>query len=116
MTVDWDEFIGQFPESHTIGLEEFAGAGAHGTTYAASIQVDQCFVDSAQRKRVRVQTADAAGAEVVSSTQVYCPPGTGGAASSRVTLPDGTVSRVIVRKVLDAAGLALPEHITLFLE
>lgn len=115
--MDWDEFMAQFPEPHTIGLEEFAGtSGYGGDTYAAPVQVEKCFVDSAQRKLVRIQTQDAAGAEAVSSTQVYCPPGTGGAAFSRVTLPDGTVSRVIVRKVFDAAGLPFPEHITLFLE
>lgn len=113
--MDWDEFITLLPEPRTITVEAYAGAGAYGPTWAAPVTVDRCVVD-AKRKRVRLQTQDAAGAEVVSSTQVYCPPGTIAPPSSRVTLPNGTVSRVLDAAELDDVGLALPAHVALSLE
>lgn len=113
--MDWDEFIALLPEPHTITVEAYAGAGGYGDTYAAPVTVDRCFVD-AKRKRVRIQTQDAAGAEVVSSTQVYCPPGTAAPPGSRVTLPNGTVAKVLDAADLDDAGLDLPAHVALSLE
>lgn len=113
--MDWDEFISMLPEPHTIIVEAYAGSGAYGDTWSAPVTVDRCFVD-AKRKRVRIQTQDAAGAEVVSSTQVYCPPGTVAPPSSRITLPNGTTSRVLDAAQLDDAGLDLPAHVALSLE
>lgn len=116
--MDWDDFISHLPAAHTITVEPYAGAGAYGPQYGDAFDLDQCFVDSGQRKRVRITTQDAAGSEVVSATQVYCPPGTASLVppESRVTLPSGVVARVITTTTLDAAGLDLPEHVTLFLE
>lgn len=113
--VDWDQFISLLPAPHTITVEAYAGSGAYGDTWSAPVVYDRCFVD-ARRKRVRIQTQDAAGAEVVSSTQVYGPPGMVAPPSSRVTLPNGTVSRVLDAAQLDDAGLGLPAHVALSLE
>ena len=113
--MDWDEFIDLLPSPHTITVEAYTGAGGFGDTYADPVEVDQCFVD-AKRKQVRIQTADAAGAEVVSATQVYCPPGTVAPPKSRVTLPSGVVAKVLDAAALDDAGLDLPTHVLLSLE
>lgn len=113
--MDWPEFMAQFPAPATIGIEETGGAAGYGDRFDALVEVSPCFVEY-ERKRVRVSTQDAAGAEVVSSAQAYCPPSTGGYPNSRVTLPNGTVTKVLQRKVFDAGGLDLPEHVTLLLE
>ncbi|HEU0041411.1 MAG TPA: hypothetical protein VFQ15_03570 [Jiangellaceae bacterium] len=113
--MDWDEFLALLPEPHTVTVEAYTGSGAYGDTFAAPVEIDRCFVD-AKRKRVRIQTQDAAGAEVVSSTQVYCPPDTVAPPGSRVTLPSGAVSKVLDAAALTDAGLDLPEHVALSLE
>ncbi len=113
--MDWDEVVDMLPEPHTITVEAYVGSGAYGDVYGSPVEIDRCFVD-ARQKRVRVSTADAAGAEVVSSAQVYCPPGTVVPPSSRVTLPSGVVTRVLDAAARTDAGLELPEHVELALE
>lgn len=113
--MDWDQFIALLPAPHIVTVEAYAGSGAFGDTWAAPVVYGQCFVD-AKRKRVRIQTQDAAGAEVVSSTQVYGPPGMIAPPTSRVTLPNGTVSRVLDAADLTDGGLGLPAHVALALE
>lgn len=114
--MDWDEFVDMLPEPHTVTIEAYAGESGFGKSYAAAVTLDRCFVDTATRKRVQVQTQDAAGAEAVSSTQVYCPPGTIAPPDSRVTLPSGVTAKVLVAAELDDAGLDLPAHVLLSLE
>ncbi|ROO51075.1 hypothetical protein EDC02_5939 [Micromonospora sp. Llam0] len=112
----WAEFIdAEIPQPATITVEAFAGAGAHGPVYSAAVQVTDCVVDDTSRL-VRVQTQDAAGSEKVSKTTVLCPPGTSAPAGSRVTLPSGRVTRVLVVAELDDHGLDLPSHVELSLE
>lgn len=113
--MDWDEFIDLLPEPHTIVVEAYTGSGGFGDTYAAATSVDRCFVDG-KTKTVRIQTADAAGAEIVSATQVWCPPGTVAPPRSRVTLPGGRVAKVLESADVDDAGLDLPAHVALLLE
>jgi hypothetical protein len=114
--MDWDDFLaGSIPEPHTITVEAYEGAGAYGDTYAAAAEVPGCVVEHT-RRRVQVQTQDAAGGIVISSTTVYAPPGTTAPAESRVTLPDGTVTRVLQASYQDAHGHDLPSHWELLLE
>lgn len=114
--MDWAAFVAALiPEPHTITGEALTGSGAFGPVYAAPADVTPVVVEQT-RRRVRIQTQDAAGEEVLSSTTVYCPPGTVLPAGSRVTLADGTVSRVLAMTVLDAAGWDIPEHVELSLE
>lgn len=114
--VDWAEFVEQLlPEPHTVTVEAFNGAGAFGDVFSTPAEVFPCFVDH-KRKLVRVQTQDAAGHEVVSSTTVFAPAGTVAPAGSRVTLADGTTSRVLAAAGRDPAGADLPAHVELNLE
>lgn len=114
--MDWATFIAAtLPAPHTITVEALAGSGGFGDVYGTAVDVTPCFVDH-KRRRVRIQTQDAAGAEVVSSTTVYCPPGTSAPPGSKVTLPSGHVAKVLDQAVRDAAGLPLPEHVELVLE
>jgi ribulose bisphosphate carboxylase small subunit len=114
--MDWAEFVEQLlPEPHTISVEPYEGSGAYGDTYGTAVEVTPCFVDH-KRRLVRVQTQDAAGHEAVSSTTVFAPPGTVAPAGSRITLVDGTTSRVLVAADRDPAGADLPAHVELNLE
>ncbi|MDP9799348.1 hypothetical protein J2S43_007860 [Catenuloplanes nepalensis] len=111
----WEEFIaacGLAPA--TITVEAYEGAGAHGDVYAPAAEITPCIVEAA-RRRVSAQTQDAAGAEVLSSTTIYCPPGTVVPPGSRVTAA-GRTGRVIAVADLDAHGLDLPAHVELSLE
>ncbi len=114
--MDWQEFCDQnIPAPHTITVEAYQGPGARGPVYATAVDVTPCVVQHT-RRRVPVQTADAAGGIVTSSTTVWCPPGTIAPPNSRVTLPSGAVTRVLTTDALDAHGHELPEHVELSLE
>ncbi|MFF5228447.1 hypothetical protein [Dactylosporangium sp. NPDC000521] len=112
----WAEFCAlHIPVPATIVVEAYAGSGGHGELYAAAVAVTPCVIEDT-RRRVRVQTADAAGAEQVSSTTVYAPLNTAAPPGSRVTLPSGRVARVLAVSDITAAGHDLPEHVELNLE
>lgn len=115
--MDWDDFLEtSIPEPHTIQVEAYTGAGAYGDAYADPVEVEGCVIEHT-RRRVQVQTQDAAGGIVISSTTVYAPPNTPvWPVESRVTLPDGTVTRVLQASLQDAHGHPLPEHLELALE
>jgi len=113
--MDWAEFMAEFPTPHSVTVEAYQGSGGYGDVYGAAVVVAPCIVDQT-RRRVPVATADAAGHIVISSAQVYCPPGTVAPAGSRVTLASGVVTKVLASSTLDAGGLALPEHVELALE
>lgn len=111
----WEDFVAQvLPAPHTVTVEAYEGSGAYGDVYALPVDVGPCFVDD-RRQLVRVQTTDAAGHEAVSSTTVYCPPGTVAPPGSRATW-NGRTSRVLAVSVRDDAGLGLPAHVELSLE
>lgn len=112
----WLEFVAaEIPTPATVTVEALQGTGAHGPVYAAAAPVTGCVVDET-RRLVRVQTQDAAGHERISSSTVWCPPGTSAPAGSRVTLPSGRVTRVLAVAELDDHGLDLPSHVELSLE
>jgi len=114
--VDWATFVQlHIPEPRTIRVEAYEGSGGYGDVFAAPVDVGLCVVDDTTRT-VRVQTADAAGAEAVSSTTVFAPPSAVAPPGSRVTLPSGRTARVLAVSHLDAHGLPLPEHTELSLE
>lgn len=111
----WDELMEQLPAPHTVSVEPFEGTGAYGKVYGAAVDVTPCLVVH-KRRRVRIQTQDAAGAEVISSTTVYAPPGTAAPPESRVTLPSGAVAQVLNAANWDGAGLEVTELVELVLE
>lgn len=114
--MDWAQFAAQLlPTPHTITGEKYEGSGARGDVYGAPAQVTPCVVEDT-RRRVRIQTQQTAGEEVLSSTTVYAPPATDLPPGSRVTLPSGRVARVLAVSTLEAVGWDLPEHVELSLE
>lgn len=114
--MDWAEFCDDnIPAPKTITGEAYSGAGAHGPVYATAESITPCVVEYA-RRRVPVATADAAGGIVIATATVWCPPGTNLPPGSRVTLPTGRVTKVLVMDTLDAHGHDLPEHVELMLE
>lgn len=111
----WAEFVALLiPTPATVSVQAYEGSGAYGPVYAAAADVTPCVVEQT-RRLVRVQTADADGAEQVSSTTVYAPPGTTCPPGSLVTW-SGRTSVVLAREDLDDHGLNLPSHAELSLE
>ncbi|GLH97347.1 hypothetical protein [Phytohabitans aurantiacus] len=114
--MDWAAFLAEnIPEPHTITGEAYEGSGAYGDTYAAPVDVEGCVIEHT-RRRVQVQTQDAAGGVVISSTTVYAPPATVLPVGSRVTLPTGAVTKVLAASYQDPHGHPLPAHWELALE
>jgi hypothetical protein len=114
--MNWAQFLAEnIPTPHTITVEAYEGSGAYGDVYAAAVPVQGCVIEHT-RRQVKVQTQDAAGGIVISSTTVYAPPDTVAPVDSRVTLPGGTVTKVLAASYLDAHGHPLPEHWDLALE
>jgi hypothetical protein len=114
--MDWAEFVAQhIPTPVSVQVEAYEGSGAYGDIFATAATVTPCVVEDI-RCLVRVQTQDAAGAERVSSTTVFCPPGTTAPPGSRVTVPGRPPARVLAVARLDAHGLPLPSHLELSLE
>lgn len=96
---------------HTITVEPYAGQGGGGEDlYGASVQV-VCFVDAKVRRVRSPSTSNATGDEVLSEATAYAPLDTVAPPNSRVTLPDGTVSRVIAALRRDGGSLPVPSHL-----
>lgn len=90
---------------HRITVEPYQGAGAYGPVYGPPVTV-RCLLDQ-QTRMVRAPD----GADTVSGTTAYCPPGTTAPPGSRLTLPDGRTTTVIAALSRDSAGLATPDHL-----
>jgi hypothetical protein len=96
---------------HTITIEPYAGQGGGGQAlYGASFTV-LGFLDS-KRKTTRTQMTETnTGDEVVSEATFYCDPGPDVPNESRVTLPDGRVSRVLAVGDRSGGTTDLPSHL-----
>ena len=96
---------------HRITVEAYLGNSAYGPQYADPVTQVPAFVDQ-QSKQVRNRV----GVVVMSSTTVICRLSVVAPAQSQITLPDGTVTRVINALRRDSAGLGAPNHLELQLE
>lgn len=91
---------------HEVTVEPYLGDSAVGPLYGAPVAV-RCFLEEKTRL---VRAKD--GREVTSGATFYCrldavdaPP------ESKVTLPDGRETTVIVQLRRDGGGLPLPDHL-----
>ncbi|MEQ4717914.1 hypothetical protein [Nonomuraea sp. B19D2] len=89
---------------HEALIEPFLGDGAYGPIFGAAVTA-KCLVDD-ERRLVR----DAQGAETVSDTTIFFPPGTRCPEGSRVTV-NGRVTTVIASYARDGGGLPTPDHV-----
>lgn len=89
---------------HEAIIEPFEGEGAYGPVHGSPLLV-RCLVDD-ERRLVR----DAQGAETVSDTTIFFPPGTRCPEGSRVTV-NGRVTTVITSFARDGGGLPTPDHV-----
>lgn len=94
-----------FMLGHTVTVEPYLGASAYGPRYGAATAV-ACFLDQ-QTRTVRSAT----GQEVTSTSTFYARPGLVCPAESRVTLPDGRITRVIARLDRSGGGMPTPDHV-----
>lgn len=90
---------------HSVTVEPYTGASAYGPVYGAPVPV-ACFLDE-QTRTVRAPD----GQDVISSSTFYARPGLVCPAESRVTLPDGRVTRVIARLDRSGGGMPTPDHV-----
>lgn len=97
---------------HTVTAEPLdgTGTGAFGDVFAAPVPLEG-FLEY-KRRTVRDENGD----EVVSESTFYTDPGPILPPRSRVTLPDGNVTRVIAAADLDGGDTPLPSHLALNLE
>jgi hypothetical protein len=95
---------------HRFTVEAYAGASAVGPIYAPAAPA-RGFV----AQESRTVTAPS-GAQVLSMTTIYCPLATVAPADSRVTLADGTKTRVIRALRHDGGGLPTPDHLEIVCE
>lgn len=111
------EFEEAFGDWLTYGLivERWDGAGFDGPAFAAPVTIVGPVVGvMVEQTRRLIRNSD--GNEVVSETTIYVPPEREGAFNlhARVTLLDGTVSKVLRIAKLDVFGL--PSHQVVNLE
>jgi hypothetical protein len=90
---------------HSVVVEPYLGASAYGPRYGTSTTV-ACFLDE-QTRLVRAPD----GQDVTSTSTFYARPGLVCPAESRVTLPDGRVTRVIARLDRSGGGMPTPDHV-----
>ncbi|MET7759736.1 hypothetical protein ABZT27_34305 [Streptomyces sp. NPDC005389] len=98
-----------FMLGHRVTVEPYLGAGAYGPKFGPPVPV-RCFLDE-ETRTVRAPS----GQEVTSSSTVYARPGLVCPAESRVTLPDGRVTRVIARLDRSGGGMPTPDHVEVHL-
>ncbi|MFD8611077.1 hypothetical protein [Streptomyces sp. NPDC059631] len=95
---------------HTVTIEPYEGSGAYGPVYgdpsAAAALVDETV------KQIR----DGTGTVTVSTAQVYAGPELVCPVGSRVTLPDGRITRVLTVSHHTAPGLPAPESTEVYCE
>jgi hypothetical protein len=115
--VTWEEFVATcIPLPYTVRFEQLGGGGGYGEIFDPAVPFGPCVIEDTSRT-VAVQTADAQGAERVSSTTVYGPLEPPVTPGSRVTLPWRAVpATVLAVSRLDDHGLELPAHQELSLE
>jgi len=101
------------PESqqHTLSFEPYLGqAGSGDALYDAAFTLVG-FCDSKVRKIRVPMTGTNTGDEVISEATFYTDRGPTVATDSRVTLPDGRVSRVLAVLDRDGGSLPVPSHL-----
>jgi hypothetical protein len=102
--------IPRFLMRHEVTIEPYLGDTSKGPKYGPPKTV-RCFIDE-ETRGVR----SPAGEDVTSSTTVFADPGTQAPQFSRVTLPDGRVTKVIQTANRDGGGLPTPDHVEIQLE
>lgn len=95
---------------HTVTVEAYQGSSSKGDTYAAAEPV-RCLIDESTK-----QVTTPGGQEVTSGSNyitrsTHRPP-----PNSRVTLPDGRISKVITIGRVDGGGLPVPSNTQVFLQ
>ncbi|NUS86320.1 MAG: hypothetical protein HOY75_27260 [Streptomyces sp.] len=97
---------------HEVTVEPYGGpSGSRGPKFGPAVAVP-CFLEEKNRM---VRAKD--GTEVLSSTTFYCRlDAVDAVPESRVTLPDGRVTTVLVQARHKGGKLSLPEHLEVSLQ
>ncbi|MDX3066496.1 hypothetical protein PV518_30705 [Streptomyces sp. ND04-05B] len=95
---------------HEITVEPYKGESSKGPLYEAPATV-KCLLDE-QTRAVRTP----GGEQVTSTSTAYTGLGENAPPLSRVTLPDGRVTKVIQAKRRDGKTLGTPNHLEIQLE
>lgn len=95
---------------HQVAVEAYLGSGSKGDLYAAAETV-RCLIDE------KTQQVTSPGGQVVTSGSSYITrPGHRPPPNSRVTLPDGRITKVITIARADGVNLPVPSNTQVFLQ
>lgn len=89
---------------HRVSIEPYLGDSAYGPTYGPAVEDIPALVAAKV-----TQTRDTTGRETVSTAQVITGPDLDCPTGSRVTLPDGRVTRALSVAAHTAPGLPVPQ-------
>lgn len=95
---------------HTVTVEAYEGSTSKGDVYAAPAPV-RCLLDETTK-----QVTTPGGQKVASGSNYITRPDHRPPLNSRVTLPDGRITKVITVSRVDGAGLPVPSNTQVFLE
>jgi hypothetical protein len=96
---------------HTLVIEPYGGTAGDGSeTYGAGLTLTG-WLDAKRRSIRTPMTESNTGNELIGEATFYTDRGPTIPNESRVTLPDGTVTRVIAVLDRDGGSLPLPSHL-----
>ena len=95
---------------HTVFVEAYLGSGSKGDVYAAA-QTVRCLIDEKTQ-----QVTTPGGQEVTSGSSYISRPDHRPPPNSRVTLPDGRITKVITIARADGGNLPVPSNTQVFLQ
>ncbi|MBK3563225.1 MULTISPECIES: hypothetical protein [unclassified Streptomyces] len=95
---------------HTVTVEAYLGSSSKGDAYGPREPV-RCLLDETTK-----QVTNPGGQKVSSGSNYITRPDHRPPLNSRVTLPDGRITKVITVARVDGAGLPVPSNTQVFLE
>lgn len=90
---------------HRVIVEPYAGDSAYGPRYGPPVEVAALVAEKVRTVRSRE------GREVVSTAQIITAPDVDCPAESRITLPDGRITRALTVSHHTAPGLPVPQSL-----
>ncbi|MFJ6566223.1 hypothetical protein ACIQNU_02295 [Streptomyces sp. NPDC091292] len=95
---------------HRVTVEAYLGSSSKGDRYGAP-EIVRCLLDERTQ-----QVTTPGGQEVASSSSYITRPGHRPPLNSRVTLPDGRITKAIAVGRVDGGALAVPSNTQVFLQ
>lgn len=99
---------------HRVVIEPYEGDGAYGPTYGPPVEVSALV--SEVIRLIRSQAEARSGRTITSTAQLITAPDVVCPAESRITLPDGRITRALTVAHHTAPGLPVPQSVEVMCE